>query len=140
MRQTDYLVRELKEEGHKITAARQGLLIVLSESRLPISASELREALTRKKITVNKTTVYREMSFLKIRGIVQEIVLGDGKRRYELTNRENHHHHLVCDDCGKIEDVNLDEEVILSKVQNQSGFQPLRHSIEFFGLCVGCQK
>ncbi len=140
MTDKNYLVQEIKNLGYKITTARKGLLEILVDMKLPISAAELREALIKKKINVNKTTVYRELEFLKILGMTQEIVLGDNKRRYELTDREKHHHHLVCDDCGKIEDVNLNEEAVLSQIQKQSRFQPLRHSLEFFGLCVDCQK
>jgi Fur family transcriptional regulator, ferric uptake regulator len=69
-----------------------------------------------------------------------QIQFQEGKLRYELAGKE-HHHHLVCENCGKIEDVlsrvipALEEEI-----KNKHKFLVKRHSLEFFGLCEDCQK
>lgn len=54
------------------------------------------------------TTVYRSLESLVSQGLlVQEVVLGDGERRYEMVHPGEHHHHLVCEKCRK--SVHLDE-------------------------------
>ena len=75
---------------------------------------------------------------LKELEIVKEIRLRDREVRYELSNCE-HHHHLVCEKCGDIEDVALCEEAILKEVKKQSHFKIDSHTLEFFGLCEKCQ-
>ncbi len=105
---------------------------LISGSKLPVDANFLIE-----KLKVNKTTVYRQVDKLIRDNKITEVELGDGKKRYELKDLR-HHHHLVCNDCGKIEDVELDEKIILKELSKKSDFKIERHSFEFFGLCVNC--
>src|SRR5258706_15519243 len=107
---------------------------VLSKKSGPVDVSELV-----KKLRVNKTTVYRQLKKLIQKGLIQEIDFGDGKKRYE-TLKERHHHHLVCNSCGKVSDV---EEILPTntekKIYKEQGFKVTRHTVEFFGFCKGCQ-
>lgn len=91
-----------------------------------------------KKLKVNKTTVYRQLEKLIKENIVTEVELGEGKKRYELKSL-GHHHHLVCDDCGKLEDVSFNEDILLKEVNKKSKFLIKSHNLEFFGLCVECR-
>jgi len=107
---------------------------IFGEVKYPISAAEILS-----KVKANKTTVYREISSFISDGLVREIDFGDGKKRYELVSR-GHHHHLICSKCKKVDDIVLDEDPILSKVEKLSKFKIESHSLEFFGLCSNCQK
>ncbi len=105
---------------------------LVSKSKLPVDANYLIE-----KLKVNKTTVYRQVEKLLAEGILIEVELGDGKKRYELKSLV-HHHHLVCKKCGSLEDISLDERIILDEVSKKSNFKVEDHSLEFFGICVNC--
>lgn len=89
------------------------------------------------KLKVNKTTVYRQLEKLIKDQIVIEIEFGDGKKRYELKSLD-HHHHLICKKCGKLEDVTVDESRIMKDLSSQSKFKIENHSLEFFGICESC--
>jgi Fur family ferric uptake transcriptional regulator len=108
------------------------VLNLLKNLKTPVDVPTLVE-----KLGVNKTTVYRQIEKLLESGQILEIELGDGKKRYEIKD-DKHHHHLVCRNCGSLEDIHLSEDVLLAEVNNQSKFKVEHHSLEFFGLCVNC--
>ncbi len=130
----------LKEQGVKSTRYRVGLLEVFFASSQPLAVQEILESFRKKDLEPNKTTVYRELYFLMEQGIVAEIDLGEEKKRYELAHLE-HHHHLVCQSCQKIEDVVLEENLsdIESQIKRNNKFQVKEHMLEFYGLCHDCQ-
>ncbi len=109
------------------------LVSLLEKSEYPISVPEILS-----KISANKTTIYRELENFISDGLINEVDFGDGKKRYE-SNAHGHHHHLVCINCGKIEDVELEEKEILKNINNKSHFLIEKHSMEFFGKCTNCQ-
>lgn len=113
--------------GEKIVA-------ILSRVDKPIDVS-----LLVKKIGVNKTTVYRQIEKLLERNILTEIDFGDGKKRYELKSL-GHHHHIVCKNCGKLEDIEIDEDNLIKSVIDKTNFKIESHSLEFFGKCLSCYK
>ena len=108
------------------------LISLLEKSNLPIAVGDIL-----KKIPANKTTIYRELEQFVKQGIVSEVEFGDGKKRYELSRE--HHHHLVCRDCGNIEDIEIDENKLFKNINSQSNFLIENHNIEFFGKCRKCQ-
>jgi Fur family ferric uptake transcriptional regulator len=72
---------------------------------------------------------------------VQKIDLGSGVTRYEPIQRGGeHHHHLVCDSCGKVEpfeDSSL--ERALGKVEQSSGYDVSLHDVVLHGACADCR-
>lgn len=134
------IVDQLRTEGHRITPIRGKILEFLSSSKSPISAPDLIYNFKSADINVNKTTIYRELEFLLQKQLINEVEFGDGKKRYEMDN--GHHHHLVCLNCSKVEDVNLDADLSgeQKKIEKETGFKIKSHSLEFFGYCKDCQK
>lgn len=129
----------LKSRGVKLTQARKAILRILYKAGQPISAEDILSQLKKKTSVPDRATVYRQVSFLSDASIISELDFGDGKKRYEYDFKK-HHHHLVCLNCGKIEDFNplLDlgkEEINISK---NKGFKVSYHSLEFFGTCKNC--
>jgi Fe2+ or Zn2+ uptake regulation protein len=108
------------------------VLDILSKSKSPIDVSILVNELG-----VNKTTVYRQIEKFIEAGTIIEVEFGDGKKRYEVASLD-HHHHLICKKCKKIDDISFDEKVILSEVYKKRKFKVESHNLEFFGICVNC--
>ncbi len=127
----------LKNKGYRITKPRQEILKILEG--YPITVNDIFTTLKHKKLSADLASVYRSMELFKKIGIVEEVELGDGKRRYELIDADNHHHHIVCNSCGVIEDITVQEDKILNEVKNKSNFQITKHSLKFFGICKSCQ-
>jgi len=81
------------------------------------------------------------LAFLKETGIVKEIqFLHERVKRYELSSLD-HHHHLICLKCKKVEDVVLEShlEEQEEKILRSTGFHVLNHSLEFLGICHSCR-
>jgi Fur family ferric uptake transcriptional regulator len=132
------VTKKLKQQGYRLTKPREGIIAVLKD--YPHTVQEIFDELKRTGSKLDLASVYRSMELFERMGIVQAIDLGEGKKRYELIDKDHHHHHLVCNACGIIEDVEVEEESILDEVKIKSKFKIEKHSIEFFGVCVNCQK
>lgn len=139
MKTSSQIVDQLRTEGHRITPIRGRILELLSQSKAPVSAPDLIESFKSSGVNVNKTTIYRELEFLLQKQLVNEVEFGDGKKRYEIDN--GHHHHIVCLNCGKVEDVSLDADLSIEekKIEKETGFKIKSHSLEFFGYCKDCK-
>lgn len=122
--------------GLKNTPSRLAVLKILKEKNSPLDVLQIFE------LTKNKTdlaTVYRTLEVFYNNGLIEKFEFGEGKYRYEIKGK--HHHHLVCDVCGKIEDVSAQAIPALEKeIQSKHKFLIKRHSLEFFGLCKNCQN
>ena len=123
-----------------MTAARRFIIGALCEATSPLAATDLLKDLDKHKLHSNKTTVYRELNFLAAQNIVRPIDFGDGTKRYEIAG-DHHHHHLICTQCGKVEDVELERDVEEEGVRlgKEKGFAVTGHSLEFFGKCSNCR-
>lgn len=136
------LISNLRDKGERITTVRRVILDILSHKKQPLSAKEILQQLKKKKLLVNKTTVYRQLSLLESHEIVRPIRFADRTVRYEITSPDDHHHHLVCTYCHRTEDVSLPKDVERQTkiIQKKNKFQVLQHALEFFGICENCQK
>ena len=122
--------------GERYTKPRKLIFEALAHFFKPITVSEINSYLKNK---INLTSIYRTLELMKKSDIVEEAEFGDGRKRYELIENQKHHHHLVCQNCGDVEDVEMKEEELLNKVKAKSKFAIKEHKLEFFGLCPDCQ-
>jgi len=130
---------ELKASNLKVTPARIGVMRFLESVSKPADAETILKDLNKEGINPDPATIYRILDILSGKGLIQKIELGEGKYRYEKS--ENHHHHLICTNCGKIEDVKADFVSNLEgQIREKNGFLVKSHSLEFFGLCKNCQN
>ena len=130
----------LSEKGYRLTPQRLMILSAIESSRDHISAEEIYAQVVAKYSNVNISTVYRTLDLLKKLGMVYEIDLGEGRIRFHAEG-SGHHHHLVCQGCGKVIDI---DEATLSSLKEillrDYGFSAdLRH-VGIFGLCRGCRR
>jgi Fur family transcriptional regulator, ferric uptake regulator len=86
-------------------------------------------------------SAYRVVDLLTEKELVQKIDLGDGRARYERAEvADEHHHHLVCNECGRVEpfaDENL--EAALRRVEQSTGFAVASHDVLLRGACDDCR-
>src|SRR5690554_6354407 len=115
-------IEKLKSIGARITPARKVILEIVFGEEVPMSAIDIQEKLEKRNVKVNKTTVYRELDYLLHQGILKLVYLVPGIAHYESASLP-HHHHLVCDNCGKVEEVDcvIDQAMLLKKT-DKKGF------------------
>ena len=105
-----------------------------------ISADEIYAQVVTKYPHVNISTVYRTLELLKRLGLVTETDLGGGRVRYHPADK-GHHHHLVCQECGAI--IDLDESVLTpvsGLLLNKFDFVADLNHLAIFGRCINCNK
>ena len=132
----DSLLSRVRHAGLKITTPRRVILKALVENHGPFTAEELHALLPKKGCDL--VTVYRCLASLEETGLIRRCEFGDGSARYELAVTDDHHHHVICRKCKRIEvldDCELDE---IDRFAERRGFSKVSHSLEFFGLCPRC--
>lgn len=125
-----------------MTDSAQKIIEILDASCDPLTSSEIVEKVNAA-ARVNRATIYRQLNNLKKQGLIRHVDIGNGVVRFEKNN--DHHHHLVCLNCKKIQKITLtsDDERQLTSLElsfsTRYSFRQVRHSLEFIGLCQKCQ-
>lgn len=112
----------------------------LDRQQCCVGAQEIHRELRSLGEPIGLASVYRVLDVLAEKRLVQRLDLGDGLTRFEAVRDADHHHHIVCDDCGKIE-VFADErlESVLRDVERSSGYAVAAHDIVLRGACSACR-
>jgi Fe2+ or Zn2+ uptake regulation protein len=140
------ILEKLRKDGFRLTSTRRAVVDLFlsgasgtSGTSGPMTAPELLKALEALGVSVNKTTVYREIDFLMAQKLLREVHLGDGVRRYEYLEG-GHHHHLVCVECNNIECFEMSGclKEFEAQITAKRNFTFIKHSLEFFGVCGQC--
>jgi Fur family ferric uptake transcriptional regulator len=130
----------LRSEGHRTGAARTAVIDVLSRRRCCLTAQEIWDVIRGEGGNVGVASVYRTLDLLQARGLVQKIDLGAGRAHYEPIRADAHHHHLVCDQCGRVDAFKDDAlETTLQRVEEESEYVVARHDVLLRGTCDECR-
>jgi Fur family ferric uptake transcriptional regulator len=130
----------LRARGHRKGGARSAVIALLGRQDCCLTAQEIFDQLRAEGRHVGIASVYRALEQLTRDGFVQRIDIGAGTSRFEPIHAGGeHHHHLVCDDCGKVEAfADGDLERALRKVENRSGYSVAGHDVVLRGACNEC--
>ena len=139
MSSSDTLKKVLKKEGLRYTHQRQAVWDELAASDEHRDAEEIYLALRNSDLNVSRATVYRTIDVLVKNNLVRKLELGDGRARYEHKMDIAHHDHLICVQCGKIEEfmdnmIENRQEMIVQKF----GYKLIRHIHQLFVICDEC--
>jgi Fur family ferric uptake transcriptional regulator len=115
-------------------------LIRLGESGDAFSTEGLVRKLRRSYPSIGRATVYRSIDKLVQMKVLERIDFADGKHCFRLCRSESHHHHLACNNCHKVLDVDfcIDQGQI-GAIERQQNFSIVDHAITLFGLCKDCR-
>ncbi|MBP8932839.1 MAG: transcriptional repressor [Candidatus Atribacteria bacterium] len=137
--------KALGKQNKKLTSSRLAIIEVFEENRKHLSAEEVHDFLKKNNQKVGIATIYRNLDLLTRIGILHRVNFGDGKDHFEMTRRPIHHHHLVCNKCGKVVDYSeiIGEGEFVSYLEKELnkryGFKIESHQIYFYGLCDECR-
>jgi Fur family ferric uptake transcriptional regulator len=129
----------LKSMGYRLTPQRMMVVEALHGADKHVSAEEIYAQVRARYPYANISTVYRTLELLKQLGLVTEIALGDGCVRFH-PKEKGHHHHLVCQKCGKI--IDLPESALApleGALSDMYQFKADLKHMAVFGLCSQCQ-
>lgn len=132
----------LRVAGFRSGDARTAVVELLGDESCCLTAQELFDRARATGRPVGIASVYRVLEQLAAMRLVQRIDLGAGIARFEALQPDGeHHHHAVCDDCGRVEafsDARL--EVALDQVAGDVGFTVQGHDVVLRGACSDCRE
>jgi len=134
--------RRLRRIDQRYTSGRRAIVELLVSAGHPVSIADIAEQLP----SVPRSSAYRHLTDLEAAGLVRRVTASDEYTRFELAeDLTEHHHHLLCINCGKVTDVTLpiglEQQVTgaITKLADTEGFQAHSHRLDVLGLCAACQ-
>ena len=130
----------LSAAGYRRGGARRAVVELLGRQDCCLSAQEIFDRLKRARRPVGVASVYRALDALVELRLVKRVDAGDGVARYEAASAGGDHHHpLVCRDCGKVEafsDSRLERAI--DRVAGGLGYAVDEHEVVLTGACADC--
>ena len=138
----EHALASLHEAGFRKGGARSAVVELLGEQECALSALEVEEKLRARDHSIGRASVYRALDQLEGLHLVQRLEMGTGTATYEpLRPSGEHHHHLVCQRCGKVvpfEDPKLEREI--ERVSRGASFAVSDHDLTLRGTCRKCAR
>lgn len=132
--------KKFSTHGWRITAGVQNVSRLLEEATTPISSAEICDQLEQAGRPIDLTTVYRILDRLVALHLIHPLQ-GKFFRCADPENKEDSHHFLLCDNCGKAEEIFLDYfKSIEQQLYREKRFGLREVEMSFRGLCSECQK
>lgn len=122
--------QRLRERGCTLTAQRRAVLRFLHGNLDHPSAGQIFDAVTHDFPVTSRATVYNTLALLEEVGAVHAVRGADGDTRYDPNVVP--HHHLLCDACGRLEDVPAESVTLLLRGRPAPG------EVRFSGRCARC--
>jgi Fur family ferric uptake transcriptional regulator len=128
--------KDLRKAGLKVTLPRLKILEILESSATRhMSAEEIYKKLLDSSEDIGLATVYRVLTQFEGAGLVSRHHFEDGMAVFEI-NHGLHHDHIVCMDCGLVEEfVDPEIETRQNAIAERLGFKIEEHSLVLYGRC-----
>lgn len=134
------LKKIIRSIGVKVTDQRMAILEEILNGADHITAQEVYEHVKMKSPDVGFATVYRFLRTLTDHKVLSEVRMQGLPARYEWASKE-HHDHITCTCCGKINEFESDEiEQLQVLIAKKLGYEMTHHILELYGVCNSCQK
>jgi Fur family ferric uptake transcriptional regulator len=138
----EHAQERLAQAGFRRGGARRAVIDLLGRQACALTALEIDERLRTEGRAVGRASVYRALEQLTELRLVARLEVGQDAARYEAVHPSGeHHHHLVCDRCGRItpfEDRGL--ETAIDRLSRRVRFHVGDHDVVLHGACEKCRR
>ncbi len=131
----------LKHQGMRYTPERETIIREIFSTHEHFDVDSLYLSIRQKGHRISKASIYRLIPLLIQANLIEEVFFEKGQMHYEHIYGHEHHCHLRCKQCSKIEEFS-DHRVaqIEQDLEKRFGYKVLRHRLDVIGLCKSCQK
>jgi Fe2+ or Zn2+ uptake regulation protein len=130
----------LRERGHRITRPRRLVVSVLAQQDRPLSPYDIHDMLVERSEKIDTVTIYRILDRLESYGLAHRLAHTGGFLRCRFQEHDACHHHVICRDCGAIEEIHCPGmNAVERAAATESRYRIDAHYVEFLGLCAACQ-
>ena len=128
-------IRRLDEAGYRSGASRRKVVELLAGERCAVTALEIDRRLD----SVGRATVYRTLEQLEGLHLVHRVEIGGDAAGYERVDPGQHHHHLVCEGCGRLSPFASEAlEEAIARISREADFEVAAHDVVLRGTCPTC--
>jgi Fur family ferric uptake transcriptional regulator len=126
---------KLEALGYRVTPSRRAVIAAVLQQKEHFAVDDVLSCRG-----AGRATVFRTIRLLTDIGAVCRVLLEDGSLHYRVSERGKHHHHVICSDCGAVQE--LDQcaiEGVIRDLTGETGFEIEGHWLELFGRCATCR-
>ncbi len=135
------LVDAMGRAGFRLTEPRRVVAELVAGRTGHFTANDLLEDAQARHIDIGRATVFRALDLFAELDVLERIDLPTGDHAYVPCLPEHHHHHIVCDTCGRVTEVeDLGLGVAIDQIERRTGWEVQTHRLELFGRCPTCQS
>jgi Fur family ferric uptake transcriptional regulator len=130
------LLAAVARAGHRVTHPRQAVAQLIAGRSGHFTAADLIDEARSRRMRLGRATVFRNLDLLTELDVLERLDLPSGDHAYVRCAPEQHHHHVVCRECGRsveIEDQGL--QSVVRQIERTSGYRIDAHRLELFGAC-----
>ena len=130
----------LRRHGYKLTPQRRSVIRAIASSQDHLTPAAIYQKVRQDHPSIGLVTIYRTLDILARLELICELHAGGSSHSY-TTGVLEHHHHLICSNCGEVIDFSgyyLAE--LEQRLSRETGFKIERHLLEFTGRCQKCQQ
>ena len=123
------------------TAPRRAVAGLIAERHGHFTAADLLSDAMVRDMKIGRATVFRALDLLAERGALERLDLPSGEHAYVACAPQEHHHHVVCRNCGaSVEVADSGLQTVVRDIGAQSGYRIDNHRLELYGTCPSCQR
>lgn len=126
----------LKSNQIKVTPQRLAIVSLMDQNG-HISVREIFDKIKANFPSLSLATVYKNINAMLENNFIKELKIVGQDAKYELI--KDAHSHMICQTCGKVEDIELDTDALISIAANKSHYSVAESAIQLFGICPDCQ-
>jgi Fur family peroxide stress response transcriptional regulator len=130
------ICQQLKTEGRRVTPQRRAIIKFLLTDGIHPTAEQVFTHVRQTMPGLSPATVYNTLHELVELGVLSELDLGLGERHYDINTED--HAHLVCLECGRVEDVPCDLSAVRLSSEQAQRFRVVDCQVTFRGYCSDC--
>ena len=135
------IVSILRQRGYKITPQRRTVLSAIMHSHEHLTPAAIYARVRQERPGIGLVTIYRTLEILTKLDLICEMHAGGSCRSYLMRRPLEHHHHLICSDCGTVIDfTDCDLSELEQRLSKENSFKINGHLLDFMGQCRNCLK
>lgn len=126
----------LKDNNVSVTTVRRAIFNALAQADKPLKNGEITTLVP----AVDRASIYRTLELFDRLGLTTTIIRGWTPFTELAEPFKAHHHHIVCEECGKVVEIENDTlEDVLGLIAKRHNFTLTKHVVELTGTCTQCQ-
>ena len=136
----DAIVIALHRAGYRLTEPRKAVARLIAEHEGHFTAADLVAHARARRLGIGRATIFRALEALAEIRAIERIDLPTGDHAYVPCLPQHHHHHIVCDTCGRVTEVeDLGLGSAIEQIEERTGWEVGSHRLELFGRCPSCR-